>query len=188
MHGSLSDGEPCDNVMLGPQPPVDLDSEQQLRAVPTNTVVDNSRKKDKKKNKETAEQKPDDDQYAVMDKSRKKKKNKAGNTYAEVEMSKKSKKKPKPGEVLYVDLGEFHERKKMPEVSTSPETLPLIKRPKAYAETQYADITQFLKANPEDPGAELPKDSTTPAVSNTATGSKVESSAGNTEATDETGF
>ncbi|XP_022809607.1 uncharacterized protein LOC111346596 [Stylophora pistillata] len=175
-HGSLSDGEPRDYVMPGPQPPV-----------PANAVVDNSRKKDKKKNKETAEQKPVDDQYALVDKSKKKKKNEVDNTYAEVDMSKKSK-KPKPGEVLYADRGEFHQMKKMPEVSTSPKTLPPIKRPEAYVETQYADITQHLKGNPEDTGAELPKERTTPAVSITATGSKVESSAGNTEATDETQF
>ena len=81
--------------------------------------------------------------------------------------------------------------KKMPEVSPSPETLPPIKRPEANAKTQYAEITQYLKGNPEDPGAELLKDSITPAVTNTATGSRVESSAGNTgdgaEATIETG-
>ena len=50
---------------------------------------------------------------------------------------------------------------KMPEVSTSPKTLPPIKMPEAYAETQYADITQFLKWNPGDTGAEPPKESTT---------------------------
>lgn len=81
--------------------------------------------------------------------------------------------------------------KKIPDVSTSRETLPPIKRSEAYAETQHAEITQYLKGNPEDPGAELLKDSITPAVTNTATGSWVESSAGNTgdgaEATIETG-
>ena len=84
-HGSLSDGEPRDYVMPGPQPPV-----------PANAVVDNSRKKDKKKYKETAEQKPVDDQYALVDKSKKKKKNEVDNTYAEVDMSKKSKKVCRP--------------------------------------------------------------------------------------------
>lgn len=82
--------------------------------------------------------------------------------------------------------------KKMPAVSTSPKALPPIKRPEAYAETQYADITQFLKGNLEDPCAELPNDNTTPAVNDTATGSKEESSARNTgdgaEAANETGF
>lgn len=76
--------------------------------------------------------------------------------------------------------------KKMPEISTSPKTLPPIKRPDPYAETQYADITQFLKGNPGDAGAEPPKDSTTTAVG------KEESLAGNTgdgaEGTNETGF
>ena len=99
--------------------------------------------------------------------------------------------KQKPGEVFYADLDEFQQMQKMPKVSTSPEPLPPIKRPEAYDETQYADITQFLKGNP-DTGAVLPKDSTIAAVSNTATGSKEESSAGNTgdssEATNETGF
>ena len=75
---------------------------------------------------------------------------------------------------------------RMPEVSTSPKTLPPVKRPEAYAETQYADITQFLRGSPGDTGAEPPKDSTTLAVS------KEESSAGNAgdveEATNETGF
>ena len=52
---------------------------------------------------------------------------------------------PKAGEVLYADLGEFHAMQKMREVSTSPKSLPPIKMPEAYAETQYADITQFLK-------------------------------------------
>ena len=100
--------------------------------------------------------------------------------------------KPKPGEVLYADLSEFQEMQKMPEVSTSPKTLPPIKLPEAYAETQYADITQFLKGNPEDKRAEPPKESTTSTVSNIATGNKEESSAGNSgdgaETTNETGF
>lgn len=89
-------------------------------------------------------------------------------------------------------MGEFHPKQKMPEVSTSPKTLPPVKLPEAYAETQYADITQFLKGSPEDTGAEPPKDSTTSAVSNSATGGKEESSAGNVgdveEAINETGF
>ena len=80
---------------------------------------------------------------------------------------------------------------KMPEVSTSSKTLPPIKMPEAYAETQCADITQFLKWNPVDTGAEPPKESTTSAVRDTATGSKEESPAGNVsddaEVTNETG-
>ena len=100
--------------------------------------------------------------------------------------------KPKSGEVLYADLGEFHQEQKMPEASTSPKTLLPIKRPEAYAETQYADITQFLKGNPHDTGAEPPKDGTTSVFSSTASGSKKEPSAGKTgdsaEAANETGF
>ena len=81
---------------------------------------------------------------------------------------------------------------KMPEVSTSPKTLPPIKMPEAYSETQYADITQFFKEKPGDTGAEPPKESTTSAVRDTATGNKEESPAGNVsdsaEAINETGF
>ena len=57
------------------------------------------------------------------------------------------KQKPKPGEVLYADLGDFHQMKELPKVSTSPKALPPIKKPEPYAETQYADITQFLKGD-----------------------------------------
>ncbi|PFX14111.1 Opioid-binding protein/cell adhesion molecule [Stylophora pistillata] len=167
-HSTLSDGVPCDYGKSGQQPLKDHRVEQQQgavgsEAISTHAVVDKSGKKVKKKTNKAVEQKPVADQYA----------------------------KPKPGEILYGDLGEFHQMKKMPEVSTSTETLPPIKRPEAYAKTQYAEITQYLKGNPEDLGAELLKDSITPAVTNTATGSKVESSAGNTgdgaEATIETG-
>ena len=35
----------------------------------------------------------------------------------------------------------------LPNVSTSPKALPPIKKPEAYVETQYADITQFLKGD-----------------------------------------
>ena len=35
----------------------------------------------------------------------------------------------------------------MPPVSTSPEALPPIKRPSAYEETQYADITEYRKGD-----------------------------------------
>ena len=57
------------------------------------------------------------------------------------------KQKPKPGEVLYADLGEFNQMKELPPVSTSPQALPPIKKPTPYVETQYADITQFLKGD-----------------------------------------
>ena len=69
--------------------------------------------------------------------------------------------------------------KEMPEVSTSPKALPPIKRPEPYAETQYADITQFLKGNTDPPkeGATLPDSNSSQAP---AAGSKEESSAGNT--------
>ena len=60
--------------------------------------------------------------------------------------------KPKPGEMFYADLGDFKPRE-MPAVSTSPEPLPPIKRPPAYQETQYADITQFLKGDATLPDA-----------------------------------
>lgn len=55
--------------------------------------------------------------------------------------------KPKAGEVLYADLGDFHQMQELPNVSTSPKALPPIKKPEAYVETQYADITQFLKGD-----------------------------------------
>lgn len=55
--------------------------------------MDKSKKKDKKKDKKAADEKPTEDQYAVVDKSKKKiKKNEPDATYAEVDMSKKSKK------------------------------------------------------------------------------------------------
>jgi len=52
----------------------------------------------------------------------------------------------------------------LPKVSTSPQVLPPIKKPTPYAETQYADITQFLKGdatlpeinNSQGPAAPLP--------------------------------
>ena len=55
--------------------------------------------------------------------------------------------KRKPGEVLYADLGDFQPVRQMPAVSTSPEPQPPIKRPPSYQETQYADITQFVKGD-----------------------------------------
>ena len=54
--------------------------------------------------------------------------------------------------MLYADLGDFKPRE-MPAVSTSPEPLPPIKRPPAYEETQYADITQFMKGDATLPDA-----------------------------------
>ena len=50
--------------------------------------------------------------------------------------------------MVYADLGDFQpDARQMSTVSTSPETLPPVKRPPAYQETQYADITQFMKEN-----------------------------------------
>ncbi|PFX23740.1 hypothetical protein AWC38_SpisGene11702 [Stylophora pistillata] len=189
-HSTLSDSNPfakdnCGYHKSGPQATMEIENKQSVEAmggepIPAIAMVDKSKKKDKKKNKEAAEQKLSEDKDAVVDKSeKKKKKNEQDNTYAEVDMSRISKKKQKPGEVLYADLDEFQQMQKMPKGSTSPEPLPPIKRPEAYDETQYADITQFLKGNP-DTGAELPKDDTTPAVSNTVTGRKEESSVRNT--------
>ena len=52
----------------------------------------------------------------------------------------------KPGEVTYAELGDF-QKPAMPKVSTSPETLPPLKRAPSYEQTQYADITAFLKGD-----------------------------------------
>ena len=52
----------------------------------------------------------------------------------------------KPGEVLYAELGDF-QNPAMPEVPTSPATLPPLKRPPSSEQTQYADITAFLKGD-----------------------------------------
>lgn len=100
-HGTLSEGNPVAEVKkgyanVGPQPSVEI--EQELEAVggeatPSYALVDKSKKKGKKKDKKAAEQKQTEDQYAVVDKSKKKKKkNEPDATYAEVDMSKKSKK------------------------------------------------------------------------------------------------
>jgi len=62
--------------------------------------------------------------------------------------------KAKPGEVLYADLGDFHQMQELPNVSTSPNALPPIKKPAPYVETQYADITQFLKGDVTLPDSE----------------------------------
>ena len=72
-------------------------------------------------------------------------------------------KKANPGEVLYADLGDFNQMREMPKVSTSPQPLPPIKKPTAYVETQYADITQFLKGDATLPDS---KDSQEPATGN----------------------
>ena len=67
-----------------------------LAAVPTYAVVDKSAKKESKKGKKVEEQKPQAEipQYASVDKAKKKKKKKdePDATYAQVDMSKKSKK------------------------------------------------------------------------------------------------
>ena len=44
-------------------------------------------------------------------------------------------------------MGDFHQMQELPAVSTSPQALPPIKKPTPYGETQYADITQFLKGD-----------------------------------------
>ena len=68
-----------------------------LAVAPTYAVVDKSAKKGKMKDKKDEEQKPQTEppQYSVVDKSKKKKKKKEEEpeaTYAQVDMSKKSKK------------------------------------------------------------------------------------------------
>ena len=67
-----------------------------LAAVPTYAVVDKSAKKGSEKDKKVKEQKPQTEppQHAAVDKSKKKKKKKEEPeaTYAQVDMSKKSKK------------------------------------------------------------------------------------------------
>lgn len=62
--------------------------------VPNYAVVDKSAKKASKKDKKVEEQKPaaEPPQYALVDKSKKKKKGEPEATYAQVDMSKKSKK------------------------------------------------------------------------------------------------
>lgn len=103
--GTPSEGNPYAGVNsgyanAGPQPSVEI--EQELgevggEATPTYALVDKSKKKDKKKDKKAAEEKPTEDQYAVVDKSKKKKKkNEPDATYAEVDMSNKSKKVFRP--------------------------------------------------------------------------------------------
>lgn len=104
-HGTLSGGNPFAEVKkgyanVGPQPSVEI--EQELGAVggeatPTHALVDKSKKKDKKKDKKAAEQKQTEDQYAYVVKSKKKnEKNEPDATYAEVDMSNKSKKVFRP--------------------------------------------------------------------------------------------
>ena len=94
-HSTLSGDKPCDYAMSGPQPPIDV-KVAVCEEIPTYAVVDKAKKKDKKKNKKAAEQKAIDDQYAVVDKSKKNKKNEPDNTYAEVDISNKSKKVCQP--------------------------------------------------------------------------------------------
>lgn len=100
------------------------------------------------------------------------------------------KQKPKAGEVLYADLGDFHQMKELPAVSTSPQALPPIKKPAPYVETQYADITQFLKGDatlPDSNNSQGPATGTqnapVPKSNNSqepATSTKEESQASNT--------
>ena len=49
--------------------------------------------------------------------------------------------------MIYADLEDINVPRPMPTVSTSPQPLPPIKRPEPYENTQYADITQFLKGD-----------------------------------------
>ena len=49
--------------------------------------------------------------------------------------------------MVYADLEDINVARPMPTVSTSPQPLPPIKRPDPYKNTQYADITQFLKGD-----------------------------------------
>ena len=46
--------------------------------------------------------------------------------------------------------------REMPKVSTSLQPLPPIEKPTPYVETQYADITQFLKGNATLPSSQKP--------------------------------
>ena len=107
------------------------------------------------------------------------------------------KQKPKPGEVLYADLGDFHQMQELPKVSTSPQPLPPIKKPAPYVETQYADITQFLKGdatlpesnNSQGPAAPVPgsSDSQEPGTSTKET-SQATNPGGDGEQGNETNF
>ncbi|XP_068685507.1 hemicentin-2-like [Montipora foliosa] len=120
----------------GPPSASGTQQSQDLGAIPTYAVVDKSKKKKKKEEKPPI--------YASVDKSKKrKKKTDDKNLYDNVEEPKKER---KPGEVLYAELGDF-QNPAMPEVSTSPATLPPLKRPPSYEQTQYADITAFLKGD-----------------------------------------
>ena len=65
----------------------------------------------------------------------------------------------------------------LPAVSTSPQALPPIKKPTPYGETQYADITQFLKGDatlPESNNSQGPASGT-----QAGTSTKEEFQAGN---------
>ncbi|XP_068733579.1 hemicentin-1-like [Montipora capricornis] len=120
----------------GPPSASGTQQSQDLGAIPTYAVVDKSKKKKKKEEKPPI--------YASVDKSKKrKKKTDDKNLYDNVEEPKKER---KPGEVLYAELGDF-QNPAMPEVSTSPATLPPLRRPPSYEQTQYADITAFLKGD-----------------------------------------
>lgn len=59
--------------------------------------------------------------------------------------------KAQPGEGTYADLGEFHQ------AAVSPPGP--VKKPTPYEETQYAEITQFLKG-PVKPDEDAPKEET----------------------------
>ena len=77
------------------------------------------------------------------------------------------KQKRKPGEVLHSNLDDFRKMQELPKVPTPPRTLPPIKKPKPYSETQQADFTQFPKGdatlpdsnNSQGPAALVPESS-----------------------------
>jgi len=54
--------------------------------------------------------------------------------------------KANPEGVIYADL-EGINMPRMPQVSTSPQPLPPLKRPTPYEGTEYADITEFRKGD-----------------------------------------
>jgi len=75
--------------------------------------------------------------------------------YAVVQKPQNGKKKRRPGEMLYADLENFS-RQEMPTVTSSENPLPPIKKPTPYVNTDYAEITHFIKADVsgvQDPGA-----------------------------------
>ncbi|XP_048588800.1 hemicentin-1 isoform X4 [Nematostella vectensis] len=115
--------------------------------------VDKSKKSKPKEEKEKLPdmmQQPDPNvTYAQVDKSLKKK-NREEPMYAQVDKKKKKPKK-KPGELLYADLSDFTDGPKPKGDGTlefaSGEG---VKRPEAYRETDYAEISHVLRGKTED--------------------------------------